>query len=274
MIRKRIAFLAGLLITVSLATAAPVLAAVPGNDTYAGATDITSLPFTETINTTEATTDADDAEMNVADCGAPATDASVWYTITPSADAFLVADLSSSTYSAGAIVATGAPGSFTFITCGPGAVVWDAASGETYSILVFDDQEDGAGTGGTLTINVEEVPPPPEVTLTVNPRGTFDSHTGGARVSGTVTCTGDAEFSFIDVFMRQKSGRFFIDGEGFIEGFACDGSTQNWTVDIFPFNGIFKGGRTATVTFAVACGEFLCGEGFDESVVNLSNKKK
>jgi hypothetical protein len=28
------------------------------------------------------------------------------------------------------------------------------------------------------------------------------------------------------------------------------------------------------VTLAVACGEFLCGEGFDESVVSLSSKKK
>jgi hypothetical protein len=274
MIRKRFAILLGLLIAGSLATAGPVLAAPPGNDMFTGATDIAALPFTETINTTEATTDADDDEMNVADCGAPATDASVWYTVTAPADMFIVADVSSSNYSAGAIVATGSPGSFSFVTCGPGAVVWEAASGTTYAILVFDDQLDGAGTGGMLTINVEEVPPPPEVTLTVNPRGIFDSHTGGARVSGTVTCTGDAEFSFIDVFMRQRSGRFFIEGEGFIEGFACDGTTQNWTVDIFPFNGIFKGGRAATVTFALACGEFLCGEGFDESVVMLSAKKK
>jgi hypothetical protein len=274
MTRKRLSVLLGLLMTASLFTAGPVLAAVPGNDTFAGATDITAIPFTETIDTTEATTDADDAEMNVADCGAPATDASVWYTITPSADAFLVADVSSSNYSAGAIVATGSPGSFSFVTCGPGAVVWDAASGVTYSILVFDDQLDGSGTGGSLTINVDVVPPPPDVSITVNKRGMFDAHTGGARVSGTVTCTGDAEFSFIDVFMRQKVGRFFIDGEGFIEGFACDGSTQPWSVDIFPFNGVFKGGRTATVTFALACGQFLCGEGFQESVVYLSAKKQ
>src|SRR5207247_1328806 len=100
---------------------------------FGGATVIAALPFTDTIDTTEATTDADDAEMNVAECGAPATDASVWYTVTPSADAFLVADVSSSNYSAGAIVATGSPGNFSFVTCGPGAVVWEATSGQAYS---------------------------------------------------------------------------------------------------------------------------------------------
>ena len=83
-----------------------------------------------------------------------------------------------------------------------------------------------------------------------------------------MTCTGSADFSYIDVFARQKVGRLFIDGEGFIEGFACDGSTQAWSLEIFPFNGVFKGGRAISVTFAVACGQVFCGEGFDESIVN------
>ena len=139
---------------------------------------------------------------------------------------------------------------------------------------VFDDQLDGTGTGGDLVINVAEAPPPPELSLVVNPRGVFNSHTGSATIRGTVTCSGEAEFSFIDVFVRQKTGRLFIDGEGFIEGFTCDGTTQAWAVEVFGFNGVFKGGRTATVTFAVACGIFECGVGFDESVVMLSAKKK
>jgi hypothetical protein len=269
MIRKRLSVLVGLLLIGSLAIAAPVLAAAPTNDTYAGIQTI-AVGFTDTVDTTEATTDAVDTEIN-ADCGAPATDASVWYSLTATADMGIVVDVSSSNYSAGVIIASGSPGSFTIENCGPGASAWAALSGVTYSILVFDDQQDGAGNGGTLEINVAEAPPPPELTLTVNPRGTFDSHTGGARISGTVTCTGVADFSFIDVFVRQKTGRLFIDGEGFIDNFACDGSTQAWTVDIIPFNGVFKGGRTVTVTFAVACGTFQCGEGFDESIVNLSS---
>jgi hypothetical protein len=272
MIRKRLPILAGLLIVWSFAFAGTALAAAPANDLKSGAVSL-SVPDTLTLDTSEATTDPDDAAMNPGECGAPATDASVWYTLTGSGS-WVAIDVSESTYSAGVLVTTGDPDN-SFVTCGPGAVAWLAESGVTYAILVIDDQQDGAGNGGTLDLSVEEIPPPPEVSLTVNPKGVFDAHTGGALVRGTVTCTGgSADFSFIDVFMRQKSGRFFIDGEGFIEGFTCDGTTQPWSVDIFPFNGVFKGGRTATVTFAVACGEFLCGEGFDESIVSLSSKKK
>src|SRR5215471_13636780 len=56
----------------------PALAAAPSNDTFAGAQVIGSLPFSTTEDTTQATTDADDTAANQF-CGAPATDASVWY---------------------------------------------------------------------------------------------------------------------------------------------------------------------------------------------------
>ena len=270
MIRKRLGLLVGLLLIGSLAVAAPVLAAAPSNDTYPNRQTI-AVGFSDTVDTTEATTDADDLDIAAGCLGVPALDASVWYSLTATADMGIVVDVSASTYSAGVIIASGDPGAYTVEACGPGASSWSAVSGVTYTILVFDDQGDGVGNGGTLQINVAEAPPPPELTLTVNPRGTFDSHTGGARISGTITCTGEADFSFIDVQVRQKTGRVFIDGEGFIEGFICDGSTQDWTADVLPFNGIFKGGRTITVTFAEACGAFQCGDGFDQSIVSLSS---
>jgi hypothetical protein len=274
MIRKRLAAFSGLLIVASLVAAAPVLAAAPpANDTLSNAQAI-SVGFSATgIDTTGATTDSDDVDIN-ANCGAPATDASIWYTITPATDMGILLDLTGSDYSAGALVADGSGPNWNVLACAPFGVVWSATAGTTYTILVFDDQEDGAGTGGNLDISVTEAPPPPELSLTVSPQGQFNSKTGSATVHGTITCTGSPEFSFIDVTMRQKVGRLFIDGEGFIEGFACDGSTQTWSVDIFPFNGIFKGGRTATVTFASACDAFQCGDGFAETIVKLSASKK
>ena len=78
--------------------APPALAAAPGNDTFGGATQA-ALGFSQQLDTTEATTDADDAQLN-ASCGAPATDASVWYSFTGS-DAGVVVDVSQSDYSAG-----------------------------------------------------------------------------------------------------------------------------------------------------------------------------
>ena len=273
MIRKRLVVLVGLLLAGSLAAAGPVLAAAPANDLYAGRQAV-GIGFSDTVDTTEATTDADDLDIATGCLGVPALDASVWYTITPATDMGIVVDVSSSSYSAGVIAASGGPGAWTVEACGPGGTVWSATGGVEYTFLAFDDQDDGAGNGGTLVINVAEAPPPPELSLTVNPRGTFNAQTGGATISGTVTCTGEAEFSFIDIFVRQKVGRLFIEGYGFIEGFACDGTTQAWSADITPINGIFKGGRTVTVAFAVACGEFQCGEGFQEAIVSLSGRRR
>ena len=268
---KRLAILSSLLMIVSLAFAAPVLAAPPANDVYAGREPI-AIGDDLTVDTSEATTDADDVEMNV--CGAPAMDASVWYEYTATEDAFIGIDVSESNYSAGVFVATGSPGSFEVWACGPGAVAFEAVAGETYAILAIDDQQDGAGNGGSLRLQVAEIPPPPEITLTVNRSGRFNSKTGSATISGTVTCTGGpVDFSEIDVFVRQAVGRIFIDGFGFIEGFTCDGTTQTWSAEVFGQNGIFKGGKALTVTFAFACGQFLCGESFDERVVQLKGGK-
>lgn len=269
---KRLAILTSLSMVLSLALAAPVVAAAPANDVYAGREPI-AIGDSLTVDTTEATTDADDVEMNV--CGAPAMDASVWYELTATADGFIGIDVSASSYSAGVFVATGGPGSFEVVACGPMAVAFEAVTGQTYAILAIDDQLDGGGNGGTLEIQVAELPPPPEVDLTVNKTGQFNSATGSATISGTVTCTGGpAEFSFIDVFVRQAVGRFFVDGYGFIEGFTCDGTTQEWSAEVFGFNGTFKGGKALSVAFAVACGEFLCGVDFEEHVVQLRGGRR
>ena len=52
-----------------------MLAVAPANDVYAGLEPI-AIGDSLSVDTTEATTDADDVEVN-AECGAPATDASV-----------------------------------------------------------------------------------------------------------------------------------------------------------------------------------------------------
>jgi Family of unknown function (DUF6299) len=268
---KHVATLSGILLILSLALAAPVLAAPPTNDVYAGREAI-AIGADLTVDTSEATTDADDDELNVT-CEAPAMDASVWYEFTATADGFVAIDVSQSDYSAGVFVALGSPGSFEVQACAPGATVFEAVAGETYVIVAMDDQEDGAGNGGSLRLQVAEVPPPPEVSVTLDPSGRFNRD-GSATISGTVTCSdAPVEFTFVDVFVQQAVGRIRISGFGFIEGFTCDGSTQSWSADVFGENGIFKGGKALTVSFGVACGEFLCGEGFEERVVQLKGKR-
>lgn len=250
----------------ALVFAAPAMAAPPSNDTYPGSIAITTLPFTTSLDTTEATTDADDTAWN-AGCGAPATDASVWYSLTPSADSGFIVDVSQSDYSAGIAVMSGSPGSFFVEACGPGTIGFFGVSGVTYSIVLFDDQLDGSGVGGNLELLVDLAPPPPTVDVTVDPVGQFHTD-GSATVSGTVTCTGDAFDTFIEVQLRQRVGRFVISGFGGTF-FVCDGTTQAWSADIFADNGLFKGGRAANVTVAFACGAFECATDFEETTVRL-----
>lgn len=255
----------------AVATGGTAVAAPPGNDTYPSRTVVGSIPFTENLDTTEATTDADDDELN-AECGAPATDASVWYELTPSTDTGIIVDVSESTYSAGALVATGSPGNWTIVNCAPDAVGFFAVAGETYTILAIDDQFDGGGNGGTLTITIDVALPPPTIDVTVDPFGTFNTRTGSATVSGTVTCTGETEFAFLETELTQNVGRFTIRGFGFSE-VTCDGATRPWSLEVAPENGKFAGGKAVNVTFAVACGDFDCGIDFEERVVHLRGKK-
>jgi len=261
------------LVAASALGAQPAFAAAPGNDTIGGAT-AASIGFSQVLDTTEATTDADDAQLN-ASCGAPATDASVWYTINLAADGGVVVDVSASDYSAGVLVGVGSPGALETVACGPGTVGFFAAAGTTYYVLAIDDQQDGVGNGGALNISFNAAPPPPTLDVTVASRGTFNSKTGVATLHGTYTCT-DADF--VDIFgnVAQSVGRIATI-RGSFEIFdvgTCDGSSHQWSADVFPESGKFAGGKALTVTFSFACGAFDCADGFLEQTVHLSGGRK
>jgi hypothetical protein len=263
---KRMAIPSSAVLLFTFMFATPVLAAPPSNDDFSGATVIPGLPYNETLNTSEATTDPSDAELNT-ECEAPALDASVWYEFTPSADIFVLVDVSESDYSAGVFVATGSPGAFGPVeACGPGLVGFTATGGTTYVLMIIDDQLDGGGDGGTLELSVTEAPPPPDIDITVDPVGTFDSRTGSVTLTGTVTCT-EGAFAFIDVSLTQRVGRFTIRGFGFVE-VLCDGTSQPWTIEVFGETGLFKGGQAVAVAFGQAC-DFDCGFTEETSTVRL-----
>jgi len=259
-------------LAVTALAGSPALAAVPSNDGYSGAEVVGGVPFSASLDTTDATTDADDDEMNVP-CGAPAMDASVWYSFTAGADEAYLADASASDYSAGVFVATGSPGSFEVLACGPGGAAWQAAAGETYVILVIDDQSDGGGNGGQLELTIDVAPPPPALEVTVNSTARFDSKTGSAILSGTIMCGEEAAGAFLEAQLTQRVGRILIRGFGGTD-VTCDGTTRPWTIEVLGDNGLFKGGKSATVTFAAACGLVFCSEYFDESTIQLKGKGK
>jgi hypothetical protein len=261
------------LVVASAVGVQPAFAAAPGNDTIGGATTA-SLGFSQVLNTTEATTDADDVQLN-STCGAPATDASVWYTISVATDGGVVVDVAPSDYSAGVLVGEGTPGALSTVACGPGTVGFFAVAGTTYYVLAVDDQQDGSGNGGTLRISFNPAPPPPTLDVTVAPRGSVNTKTGVATIHGTYTCT---DASFIDIFgyVTQPVGRLFTITGGFdvFDVDTCDGSSHQWSANVVPNSGKFAGGKAITVAFSFACGTFECADGFTQQTVRLSGGNK
>jgi hypothetical protein len=248
--------------------AAPAFAAAPSNDEVGGAVAL-ALGDHISLDTSEATTTADDATLNDV-CGAPATDASVWYTFTAADDGGVVLDASASDYSAGFMIFEGAPTQDSMITCGPLTTGIGTSAGTTYTVMVFDDEQDGnAANGGDLELDVNAAPPPPSVDVTINPKGSVDKF-GTAWVSGSYTCT-DADFVELDGELHQSVGRVTINGYGgiFDEG-TCDGTARSFTMGITGDNGKFAGGKAASIVFTFACGAFDCADGYAEQKVQLS----
>ena len=69
--------------------------------------------------------------------------------------------------------------------------------------------------------------------------------------------------------VRQRVGRIFITGsfDTFIDA-PCDGSTIDWEAFVLAENGLFAGGKAATVAIAFGCTDF-CSEAFLEATVQL-----
>lgn len=253
-------------------SASTAWAAAPANDTFPGATAV-APGYSEVLDTTEATTDADDMQLNT-NCGAPATDASVWYAL-PGTDTLIIVDVSASDYSAGVLVGVGTQGNLSIVTCGPGAVAFFAAAGETYYVLAIDDQLNGDGlNGGQLSISFNEILTPTLDEFTVNKFGSVNTRTGVATISGTYTCS-NADYVQFYVDARQNVGRFTIFGSGsFFDFGTCDGTSHTWSADVYPQNGKFAGGKAMTVSVSYACGPFECAFGYLEQVVQLRGKRR
>src|SRR5919197_3147938 len=124
--------------------------AQPANDDFDNATVITDLPFTDAINTQDATTAPDDP-----DCGGA--DKSVWYSFTPSSTMDVVADSTGSDYSASVSAWTGSRGALTRVSCDFNRSLFQVVSGETYYIMVSSNQF----VGGNLVFTVAASAPPP-----------------------------------------------------------------------------------------------------------------
>jgi hypothetical protein len=242
-------------------TVFPAFAAPPSNDDFDDATVIAELPFSDSIDKTEATTAPDDP-----DCVGQGP--TVWYAFTSEEDIRVRADTVGSDYDTTLSVYTGSRGALTQIACNDDAVGlqsrvnFDAVAGETYFFMVGAF---GSGPGGQLVFSVDIAPPPLEIDLTLNRVGTVIPPKGAVTLEGTVSCSRPASVDLVGnasqradlVIIRASFGTFV----------SCEGETP-WSVTFIGENGRFDGRfveRPASVTvFASAfdeeTGEFVFGE--------------
>lgn len=261
-------------IPVALATV-PVLtfsahAATPSNDTASGATVISSLPTTITQDTSEATTDSLDESLN-ADCGAPATNASVWFQYTDATGEGFVATMENSDYSGGFMVTEGDPSQGDLVACGPGSVGVQTTPGTTYYVVAFSDT---SANGGELEVTFDKAPPMPEISVSADPKGVAYKD-GSAVLTGTYSCTNaDGWESDVEGTLTQRVGRMKIVGYFFVYPLECDGATHTWSAQVTSDNGLFRGGKAASVTFGFACGAMDCAMGYAEQPVQLTSRSR
>jgi hypothetical protein len=225
--------------------------AIPTNDDFANAVEISTLPFTDNLNTSEATAVGDPANDCLVDGH------TVWYQFTPSADMRINANTFGSDYDTGIAVYTGTPPNLTQITCNDDAVTgqfvqsnvnFDAVGGTTYYFMVGSCC---GSDGGNLVFNVNVSV---NLGLTVNPSGSVDAKTGVATISGTVTCS-EPVSGTLDGFIEQRIGRAILRGF-FFTFIECDGVTS-WDVQVVADNGLFVAGRVqATVNAFVPDRDF------------------
>jgi hypothetical protein len=236
-----------------------VAQAAPANDDITQATPITALPFTDALDTKEATTAPDDP-----DCAGNGQ--TVWYAFTPAADVFVLADTFGSDYDTTLSVYTGAPGALTQIDCNDdfnglqSAVLFQATAGTTYFIMAGSCC---GNPGGNLLVSVDVAPPPVVLELALSAKGSVTPKTGMATVSGTVFCNEPATVFGVSGMLQQRKGRVLFRRDFFTGEFACTPPETAWSATATSPNGLFTGGKaTLSNVSAFACNEIFCDDAF------------
>jgi hypothetical protein len=154
------------------------------NDNFADAKPVGGVPLTDTVDTSQYTTEAGDPTPS---CGGGKRNNTVWYSFTPTTSGWLTADTFGSNYDTVLSVWTGAPGSFTQVACNDDAggaqsqVGISVTAGTTYYFMVS-----AAGAGGTLAFHLASVSIPSPVLVSTN----FYGGSGDQRGTGVAIANG------------------------------------------------------------------------------------
>jgi hypothetical protein len=245
-----------ILTTAAVTLSATAAWAAPVNDDIGNATVISTLPFTDQVDTSDATLVSGDPATS---CFLPA--ATVWYTFTPDESVRVQVDTVGSDFPTTVGVFTGTPDELAEAACnrllGTGSGLrFDATAGTTYFIMAGTFTRFGGGPvgpGGNLVLNASVAPPPLTVDVTVN-RGTV-THGGLVTVSGILTCNRE-NTGFVSLNLEQRFGR--LTARGGVGNFTGVCGTP-WSVQLESFTGVVFGPGQADATVDVfVCEPFEC----------------
>jgi hypothetical protein len=245
--RSRVVLLAGLLL---LSLPAPASAAPPANDDIGAATVVGALPFSDTVDTSEATAAAGDL-----DCSGLEDTHTVWYTITPQTDVVLgLRTTPQFPEHVHTSIATGSPGSLDFLQCSTSDTqTLTAAAGTTYFIQLSSAGDD---PGGVITFGVERVRPV-SVSLALRRTGQVDEAT--VTVAGTLWCSRRLPPGS-DVAVQGTLGQGSATGllVPFHSTVGCPRTRLRWRTTVQVLAGAFAPGPATLTATAFACDEFTC----------------
>ena len=218
--------------------------AAPANDDFDNATVITALPFTDHVNTAEATTATDDP-LGDDSCGFDSIDGhTVWYQFTPTQNMRINANTGGD-FDHNIFIYTGTRGNLTRVTCNfvPHSATLNAQAGVTYYLLLGSNGDD---PGGDVVFTVQLSL---EVTMTIDHVGELDVSTGVVPVRGTTTCSRPAFVEGGIVWVEKAGSEDAARGGHAVRGFVdlpfayanCDGVIP-WEVDV-AFEGQLPLGR-------------------------------
>jgi hypothetical protein len=261
---------AGITVTLAL-LASPVQAAAPNNDEAGDALTIASVPYTTTLNTSEATVGPEDSG-----CGL----ATVWYAFTPDTDGTYAFDTVGSDYDTTLAVLEGSPGSLSVLACNDdalgllSALLLQLQGGTTYYIEAGTCCGSGevgqVGSGGMLVLNVGPEHSPFSVELAVDRQATIGSTPGTAIISGTVTCN---QPGFVDIYgdLRQKQGLNVVRGD-FYASSTCSSTPTAWTATVDAGSRVFLPKKATVNAQAYGCDPFTCDSTSLSEIVRLTRK--
>ena len=245
---------------VMLGWVAPAHADAPGNDSIESAVAF-SIPFTDTVDTSEATYGAEDQE-----CGA----ATVWYRFMPTESGWVEFNTAGSDFDTMLGLYLPVDGGHELVACNDDSVYgfqsqigWDVAAGSTYYISVgtcCGGGEPGQqGPGGLAVFNANEAPPSvTDVDVDVARAGTV-TREGTVTLSGTITCDQDAQY-FLDLRLLQRFGRLRAEAYLFAHG-MCGPEPTAWTAEATTSGHVLIGPGRATVAGSVFAFSGI-GDGF------------